>query len=277
LSDTEVVWRDLTLGGDGPYVIQSITGWDDLPDITSLDEPRARGHGDHMGSLYSRARIVTVEGKVADLEARDALLRALDASSPVESTPRSLTVDLFGRRLTAGARIVRRTVGVGLNYSVGEVPFAIQWRCPDPLRYGPTRQVTTGLPTGGTGLAYPLAYPLDYGTVGDAGQVTLDNEGTADAPIRFTVSGGLPNGFEISAAGARLTYPYAVPAGQSITVDTADGTVLADGTADRRGNLTWADWLTIPPGRSLTVQFTSLGGEFDPGAQLAAEWAPTYW
>jgi hypothetical protein len=91
------------------------------------------------------------------------------------------------------------------------VPFALQWRCPDPLRYGSSQSYgPIGLPTSGGGLVYPLVYGLTYGTQGTVGQLTLTNAGTADASVVFTVTGSLPLGFQISSSdGQRLTFPEA--------------------------------------------------------------------
>jgi hypothetical protein len=276
VADTQVTWHGLTLGA-GDYHVEAITGWDELADLKDLSQPRARSHGDHVGDLFSQARIVTATGSIASPTARDALAQAVLAASPVSSAVEDLTIETFGQQLTAGARLIRRSLPVGDDYPAGKVPFALQWRCPDPLRYGPSRFDSTGLPTAGGGLTYPLVYPIDYGVAGDAGSITLTNEGTADATIQFTVTGSLPAGFEISSLGQRITYPLAVPAGQVITVDTATGSVLVEGTSDRRADLTSADWLVIPPGTSLRVQFTSLGGAYDPAATLAARWRPAYW
>lgn len=288
MADTEITWRGLTLGGDSPYIVQSVAGWDDLADLNDLSQARVRGHGDHVGDLYSQARIVTVTGKIADVDQRDALAEALRRRSTVRSALDDLTIETLGQRLTAQARVLRRSLAVGETYAVGEVPFSLQFRCPDPLRYGPAKTASTGLPTAGGGMAYPLTYPLTYGSPGASGQIVLTNTGDADAGIVFDVvagaTTGLPFGWEVSAAGQRITYPTAVPPGQDIAVDTAAGTVLAEGTADRAGELTNSDWLLVPaadpdtglPG-TLTVQFTSLGGTYDPGTLLTATWKDTTW
>jgi hypothetical protein len=277
MEDLQITWRGLVLGGDTDIDVHKITGWDDLDDPRSYDQPRARGHGDHPGDLYGQARIVTVTGEIASRTSRDALAADILAASPLSSTVEDLMITTFGRTLAAGARLIRRHLPVEEDYASGKVPFALAWRCPDPLRYGQLRTAPTGLPTAGGGLSYPIGDLYDYGPLGATGQITLPNEGTAPAPIVFEVTGSLPEGFEISAAGGRLRYPAAVPAGQVIVFDTADGTVLVEGTADRRGELTAADWLQIPPGTALTVQFTSLGGAYDPNARLVAAAAPAYW
>lgn len=280
MADTEISWRGLTLGGDSAYIVQSVSGWDDLPDLTDMSQPRVRGHGDHIGDLFAQSRPVTVTGKIADVANRNQLAAALAAVTTVKSSTDPLTIDSLGRQLTAQARVIRRSPSIGLTYSVGEIPFVIQWRCPDPLRYGqPQAPLSTGLPTSGGGLQWPLfaAGVLDWGDPGDPGQITLTNGGDADAPIQAQVIGAVPGGFEISAAGQRITYPVDVPAGQTIYLDTAAGTVLAEGTADRRANLTHADWLTVPAGGSLTLQFTGLGA-YDPTARLVVSgFQATYW
>lgn len=284
MADTEITWRGLTLGGDSPYIVQSVTGWDDAPDATDMSIPRVRARGDHVGDLYPQARIVTVTGKIADVAQRDALAQALRRVTTIRSDLYDLTIETLGQALTSQARVLRRSLIVADGYAVGEVPFSVQFRCPDPLRYGPATSLSTNLPVAGGGLAFPLfsASYLDWGAPGTTGQITLVNDGDAEASILFEVNGGtssgLAAGFEVSADGQRITYPTAVPAGQPITIDTSTGTVLVEGTSDRRGDLTNADWMQVPaadpetgePG-TLIVQFTSLGG-YDAGAELTATW-----
>jgi hypothetical protein len=270
MSDTAVTWGGITVGGGGDYHVEEITGWDDLPDITSYDQARSRGHGDHTGSQFARARIVTVSGSIASPSARNALARTLIGASTVETDLlEDLTIETFGQALTASARLIRRSLPVGDNYAAGSVPFALQWKCPDPLRYAaPQPPISTGLPTSAGGLAYPLVYGLTYGAAGTPGQVTLTNTGTAAAPFVAMVTGSLPSGFEVSSGGQRIRYETVVSAGETLTIDTGEGTVLAQGTADRRANLTVADWIQVPPLSTITLQFTSLGGTFDPAATL---------
>jgi hypothetical protein len=279
MTDTQVTWRGITIGGGGDYHVEEITGWDDLPDVTSYDQPRSRGHGDHTGDQFLRARIVTASGTIASPGARNDLALALTAASPLSSAEEDLTVETFGRVLTASARLIRRSLPIDENYAAGVVPFALQWKCNDPLRYGPTVSAgPVGLPTSGGGIVYPIVYPLDYGPSSLPGLLTLTNDGTAETSVQFTVTGALPSGFEISSAdGQRLTYPEPLYAGDVLTLDTATGFVLLNGTADRRSNLTVADWMQIPPGGSLTLRFSSMGGAYDPAASLTASTRPAYW
>jgi hypothetical protein len=285
LSKTTVTWRGLTIGAGTRYRMRTLEGWEELPPSRYDKQPRVTAHGAHPSPVYADERIVGVEGYCWTGDDRDALLAALRAYFTYEDDAETLTVDVAGRALTAGAQII--TAAPKLlrgEWGVGRFGWLLQWRCPDPMRYGPPQSLSTQLPLPGGGLAYPLAYPLDYGAASISGRITLVNPGTADAPILFTVTGPHDVGFEISAAGKRLTYTAPVPAGQTITLDTATGEVLAEGTASRRGNLAVADWMQIPradpatgtPG-ALTVQYTSLGGVRDPAAVLAATVSEAHW
>lgn len=269
MTDTAVIWHGVTFGGGGPFHVEEITGWDDLPDVGSYDQPRSRWHGDHVGSQYARSRIVTVSGSIASPTARNALAQALIGATTVDiDAVEDLTIDTFGQVLTAGARLIRRSLPVGENYAAGVAPFALQWKCPDPLRYGPVQSaVSTGLPVSSGGLAYPLTYPLTYGTSGTPGAVSLTNSGTADVGFQATITGSLPFGFELSTTdGQRFRYEAAVGSGETLNLDTSEGTLLAEGTADRRANLTLTGWIQVPALSSVTVYFSSLGGAYDPAA-----------
>jgi len=270
VTDLDVVWGGINLNAGSGFNVESVTGWDDLPEITSYDQPRARGHGDHVGDQFARSRIVTASGSILSSAARDALSLSLLAASTVTSDVADLTITTFGRTLSAGARLIQRSLPIVAGYGSGYAPFALQWKCPDPLRYGPAQPpVSTGLPTSSGGVVYPLVYPLTYGTAGSPGRMTLTNNGTAAASIVAQITGGLPSGFEISTSdGQRIRYEFAVSAGETLDLDTGEGTLITGGTADRRGYLTVSDWIQVPPLSSLTLQFTSLGGAYDPAATL---------
>lgn len=285
MADTELTWAGLTLGGlFGDYRVTEVEGWDDMSAISDTSIERARGHGDHIGDLFARARIVSVTGEIVDTVNRDALARRLLAATPVSSALRSLSADYFGLQLTAQARVIARKVKVSAGYDVGNVPFAVQFKCPSALRYGAAQAPSTALPLSGGGITYPMTYPVTYGSGGITGRVTVTNAGTAPAPLKIGIRGRLPQGWIATAGDRVLAYPVEVPSGQTVVVNSADGTVLVEGTASRRGNLTRADWLTCPaadpvtgaPG-TLDVQFASLGGERDPAALMTVTCVETYW
>ena len=117
---------------------------------------------------------------------------------------------------------------------------------------------------------------LEYGDPGtETGMVDVTNTGTAPAWLKFTVTGPTPaEGFDILVAGDRLRYSAALSTGQTLVINTADGTVLLDG-ADRRVVLTVREWRAVAPGETATVVFTPLGGP--TSGQLSVSLAPTFW
>jgi hypothetical protein len=291
LSKTSLTWNDLTIGAGTPYRMLTLEGWEELPASRYDKQTRTNAHGAHPTPVYSDERIVGVEGYCWTGDDRDQLLADLRAYVTFDDDPdedtEPLAVTVAGKTLTAGAQLIAAVPKLTRGeWGVGKFGWLLQWRCPDPRRYGAPQTASTGLPTAGGGLAYPLAYPLDYGPVGVTGRITLTNPGSAAAPILLAVTGGHDVGFEVSAVetGQRLTYPVPVPAGQVIELDTADGSVLVEGTASRRGNLSHADWMLVPrrdPKTGvdgvLTLQYTSLGGIPDPNASLAATVSETNW
>lgn len=280
MQPTSVRWRDLSFdtGQDAAYRITAIDGWEGRPPPRYEKRDRARAHGTYPTPVWAEERTVTVEGRTWTEAERDALFTELDARLTFDGGPEPLTVAVAGRTLTAAAQLLRfDPMIVRGEWGAGRFGWLMQWRCPDPLRYGPEVTVSTGLPTQGGGLTYPLTYPLTYGELGDTGQLTLTNPGTAAAPILFRLRGELPAGAEISAAGQQLTYAAPIPPGQEITLNTDSGEVLVEGTSSRRGNLSRADWMRVPARSTLTVQFTSLAGAYDPAARLSATVAGAYW
>lgn len=286
MNPTSGVWRDLAFGAGTDYRIRTLEGWEELPPSRYDKKPRTQGHGAHPSKVWGDERIVTVEGWCWSAAERDAQLLAFQRRMTFDGGEELLTVTVAGRTLTAWAQLITaRPMLLRGDWGLGRFGWLVQWRCPDPRRYGAPLTLSTGLPTSGGGLVFPLFATgfLEFGALGNTGQIVLSNAGTAPASILFQVTGGLPQGYEISAAGQRLTYPVEVPAGQVIDLNTADGSVLVEGTASRRGSLTVADWMQVPaaapdgtPG-SLTAQFTSLGGAYDPAARLDATVVDTYW
>lgn len=283
MGPTSLLWSGLTMatGREATYRILTLEGWEELPSARYDKTPRTSAHGAHPSKVWSDERIVTVTGFCWTATDRDALLAQMQTALVFgDDDQQPLTITAAGRTLTSRAQLLAaRQALLRGEWGVGRFGWLAQWRCPDPLRYGPPQTASTPLPDVGGGLTYPLYQSgyLDYGQPGDTGRITLVNSGSAPAPILFAARGGHDIGFEISAAGQRLTYAAPVPAGQVLELDTAAGTVLVEGTASRRSNLSAYDWMTIPAKGSLTVQYTSLGGARDPGAELTATWSEAHW
>jgi len=181
-------------------------------------------------------------------------LQAAGYSSPFGVT------DPLGVRECSVELVSAPTADDGLYSSFFKFSFDVV--APDPRKYGPEVSVSSGLPTSGTGLTYPITYPISYGTPGDPGRVTVENPGTVETFSTFEVSGGLTGGFELKdiSSGRRLRLERDVPLGSSVFLNARTGRAYLDVPAnDVTGFLTVREWWSVPAGVSQDVQFSALG------------------
>jgi hypothetical protein len=291
-SYTTLQWGTFTIssdGQDGVNYLTALEGWEGTPQTRIDDEPRPNTHGSFVTPVWAAPRIVKATGFSLSDTARDATLQALGAAMqvPGAAAPATLAVTTASRSLTAAAQLtfyapVILTRGF---WQAGHFPWTIEWRCPDPLRYGATQTVGPAvLAALSGGLVFPLFTPagvLSFGTLPTPGTLSLSNTGNADAPVILTVAANgsaFTGGFQIieAATGQTLRYAADLAASDVVVFDSSYGTVTLNGTADRRGSLTIAQWTTIPAGQTRTFYLAPLGGA-NTTASLTASTRPTYW
>lgn len=268
--------------------MRTLLGWDELPSSRLDAEERPFSHGRFDTAVWADERIVTLQGQIVSQD-RDDLLHELAAVMTwptMAGSTETLTVTRAGRTLTAQARLTAFKTPTDGTWSVGAVPFVVEWRCRDPYRYGTPVEVETGFARDLSGLRFPLFTDgagaatgvLTFGDPGDeTGMVSVSNPGTADAWPVFRVAGPVPSaGFEIATVenSDLLRFRGGVADGSVLTILPADGLVTLDGQ-DRLTSLTSRDWAPVPPGATRTYHFRPLGG--DSTAVLSVELSPTYW
>ncbi|RSM60587.1 hypothetical protein DMH03_17720 [Amycolatopsis sp. WAC 01376] len=131
---------------------------------------------------------------------------------------------------------------------------------------------TDGLDWGTGGLDWANG-GLDWGTSGNGGVLSLNNLGTAPTWPVFTIVGPLTNPtFTNPATGDVIAYTGTVEAGQTLVIDTSPFTrSVALNGVDRFGFLASAQWIEIPPGGQVTVQFSGTGA-----GTVTATWQYAY-
>lgn len=142
--------------------------------------------------------------------------------------------------------------------------FAMDLVATDARRYGPVQQVTTGLPTVGTGQPWPQVWPAGWGTGGDPGRASATNTGGASTSPLLKVTGGLGSGVQLVeiTTGSYLQLDRVIPAGSTVYFDVRTGRVYLDDPAnDISGFTTRRDWagFQIPAGGTRVIQFNGLG------------------
>ncbi|MFG2330579.1 phage distal tail protein [Streptomyces sp. NPDC048604] len=259
--DGQIQWAGLLLGPGTPYEIdrQGVTGWADLPGLDSADAARPTGHGAWPGARWAQPRTVTAgvwllpgAGPAAAGELLDAFVRATHA----EDAEQWLAVRMHGRTTAVRARITQRALPTDRGFVTGGAARAtVQWTATDPHRYALREELLSlSLPQYGSGLRYPLDYPLDYGAPAATGSGVAVNGGSAATSPRVVFTGPVTRPRLVNhTTGRALEYNLALAAGDRLVVDTVEGTVLLDDRASRL--------YTALPGSSPEQSFVLLPGE----------------
>jgi hypothetical protein len=291
-----VQYGDLLLGPGTPYRWREIEGWEELPALDSGTVLRAGGHGAFPGQLLAQPRTVTLTGLVvrAPVDTLGQVISDLNAATAVVVDEIPLVVQLDGRGpLMVWARVTRRAVPVGKGYRLGTiVGGAVEFTASDPRRYSVDEQsAQTGLPRPEPGLDWTTAPGgldwttapggLDWGAAGVIGSMTANN--TGDAPthpvVEFRGPATMPSLLQ-QETGAVLEYDLTLAAADVLTIDTAAGTVLLNGSASRLYTATKASVpegsFVLPPG-STSLVFRSGDPTPDPAALAVVRWRNAHW
>lgn len=252
-------------GTDDNWIYQAMPAWYSSAPMKgqSVDYPMSDGQSP-IAKAYRSAKAFTFEGTLAARTPAEAIGRWMQfAAIQSDGRPFPITVgDPFGE-LTCIVTLDGSAEVIEINNLGAEV--GATFIAHDPIKYGPSRSVVTGLPTAGGGLEYPLHSPsgaLYYGSLGNLGRVTLTNAGTAAVWPSVVVSGGLSAGFFIQRldTGQVVRYDRVVPDGSTVSIDFRTGEVLVDGISDGSTYLTRSEFFSIGPGVSADVQFNAIGG-----------------
>ncbi|MFF5495770.1 phage distal tail protein [Streptomyces aquilus] len=126
-----------------------------------------------------------------------------------------------------------------------------------------------------------LAWPLDFGTPGSTGRMSVVNVGTAETHpvVEFRGPVTAPSLTNIT-TGDVLEYDLPLAAGDVLVVDTQAGTVVLNGTASRlytaSNRSVPEQTFTLPPGTT-PLMFRAAPGSNNPAASVAVRYRAAYW
>jgi len=252
-----------TVRGDAMCTIASLSGWfGPPPEKTRVNErPNANGaFGQEV--FYRSARPIMFTGLMLTSEQGIEQWEKLSAILS-EGAPRLLTVTDQKGPKSALVKVLGGTSDL-IPLADGTASYVLSLLAFDPVKYGPVRSQTTGLPVEGGGLEYPLHDPagaLFYGANGELGRVEVSNGGTAKTFPVVTVTGGMAAGFFVQRldTGQVVRYDRVVPLGTDVRIDMRTGAVVVDGTSDGSTYLSRSEFFGIEPGANFAVQFNALG------------------
>jgi len=260
----------LTFDGEGntDWIYSKLKGWASGPPMRGQTDERPVADGANGSAKNFRsARTLTLEGALRADTFEEAESDFWDAFASIQAdgVPFPLSVENNNGTRTC----IVSLDGVPDIEETGESPnvasISATFIAYDPIKYGPSRTVSTGLPTAGGGLEYPLHSPsgaLYYGANGNLGRMTLVNNGTADVWPSFKITGGLTSGFFIQRldTGDVIRYDRVVPLGTVVGLDSQTETVTVDGIPGGSTYLTRFEWFSVPRKSSIEVQLNAIGG-----------------
>lgn len=259
VDSAQVAW---TINAD-----DGLQGWDS-PDVRTQYTERTADHGAWAGPSYFQPRAIAIAGTITapDETTLDTALEQLNSATPLtdtvltvwETIPKQVMVRRSGRLLQK--RITDRIAA-----------YSVMLTAADPRRYSATLQSkSTGLPSISGGLTLPVTMPITITATTSSGSFTLSNAGSIATRPTLTVTGPVTTPTILAqrpdGTVTQLSYSDSLSAGDVLVIDCAAHTVTLNGTASRRRYLS-GTWPEIPPGSSLTFQWSS--PSYDPSALLA--------
>ena len=280
--DFQIDFDGLLMGAGTPYGVSMWGGFLDMPAVRSQTTSRPKARGAFLTPDYDDGKLYDVDVDItsqAGIAFSDAVAAMAAGTYPQETLrPLRFRLPNMGVRVTL-VQCRRRVIPVELAYEFGlSQKAALQWFAPDARQYGPAVLLPAGLRSGGTGVSFPLVFPLSFGVPPSGGRVTFTNTGSAPTEPVITVTGPLLSGFEITylETGRRLRYTATV--GTDLVLDCAQGTCTTQGQ-ERAPFLTVREWFSVPAGASATFSLATLGGESaatTPTAGMTVAIAPAY-
>lgn len=237
--DGQLEYNDYVLGDDVTTFMESITGWEDLPPVSSANTLRPASHGAWVGRKLLGQRVITWSGRFAAERTswNDEIKRLKDAFTPPSGTEElTIVVRTRDEMLMAFGTVVNRSIPVDYSYGYYGAKLSIQFECSDPRLYSLVENNEfISLPSDIVdGLDYPLVYPLDYGVVIEPNSLIINNAGSAPTPVELNFLGPVTNPVLINqTTGETLGFDIVLTESDILTVDTRKGTVLLNETADR--------------------------------------------
>ena len=249
--------------------------WYSVPDSKSDINERPLAHGAFGIAREWRSSLVL---EMAGWFRGDSWLSMLNALRAAVSTGAPITVFVTDDQGTTSRKVSVRRFVPSPDPGARVCEFSILMVAVNPLRYGPEISVSTGLPTPGGGLAYPLVYPVSFGAAGNPGRVIVSNPGTAETFSMLEVTGGMSGGFEFTEiiTGRVNRFVRPVPAGSTVLINLRTGRAFLDGPSDGTQYWTRQERWSVPRGGSRTIQFAALG-VVTGTPTLTARTAPGNW
>lgn len=274
--DGQAQVRDLLFGeGTGFPFVDAGPDWWVKPSTIAADTPRARGDG--VVPQFDRLDAATLTPRVLVAADTPELWQArhdeLSAAWRTENQTVELAFRWAGRTEFRRGRTRNLAVPSGWVGAANTAVAVLQFVATDPRRYSAVlKSDSTGVGETTGGLAFPHGFPHGFGFA-SPGVIAVENAGSALAPWVATLTGPLssPRISLVGGGGVLELAGFSLADGQQLVLDSAERSVILNGSASRYGALTQREWFDLPAGSS-SVQLNASSGS----GTLSLSWRDTW-
>jgi Phage tail protein len=265
--DAGVEWR-----------LTDLDGWQSSGGVRTTRQNRPGRPGQFRGPAYKAERIVSLTGlayspdPVALTVAGNEFAALLDDGTDLATL---VGYDPIGIPLQCGVELNAESKFAKASPFLAN--WSIQLAAPDALRYSTVLStLDTGLQTSSGGLAFPLVFPLDFGSSFGGGSMMVVSAGKKSTLPVWTITGPVTSPSILNSdTGEYLTFSgLYVAAGQTLTIDCDARSVMLQGTAPRRGFL--VEGSTFFPIRKGPNPIVFQAQDYDPSVALICAWRDAY-
>jgi hypothetical protein len=258
-------YNGFVFGSGTPYVVNSVDGLANLPELRAQDVDRGYNDGMFTGRDFLNGRTITVTLNVLAGNGNSASQNwALfqNALTPVQQLTSSngllqfqLAATDTPKRMTA--RVRTRVANIDPEYTYGYITAQVTFFSPDPRYYDESVTTTTLTPTRAFGRTYNRGYNLVYtqALTGAAGSTaTVVNGGSGPMPLTITITGPMssPQITNLT-TGQYLQLTYNLSSTDTVTLDMTNNIVLLNGGTARNLLTGGSQWFTIPANTTQTL------------------------
>lgn len=267
------VWNDST---DPNYIGM-------LTDVTGFDSPEVRESADDLvqmdggvhGDFYYGRRPITLSGMLINpASASERNIRQNKLSAASDAMRADAVLDWTPSGGVRSFLRLRRQQPLRVT-GTWQKEFQLAMVAADPRIYSyalNSMEVTASAAGAASGRGYPEGFNIDYGPSAPNGQLLVNNVGTTLTYPVLTVTGpGSNPTLSNLTTGQAISIRYTLAAGETLTIDTLNRTIILNGTVSRYGALDFLNtawWGVVPGVNDIRLAFTS----FSTGAKLRVDW-----
>lgn len=266
LSLYQFSYNGLTFGNSTPYVITSVDGLANLPELRVQDVDRGFNDGMFTGRDFLSGRHITFNLNVfagnGNSAAQNwaAFQNALTPVTALTTTNGLMQFQLAytdtPKRLTA--RVRTRQASIDAEYTYGYITAQVEFFAPDARYYDETATTTTITPANAGGRTYNRTYNLVYSQAVVAGATastaSITNSGSGPMPLTVTLTGPMSNPqFTNLTTGQYLQINYNLSSTDTVTLDMTNNIILLNGASARNLLVGGSQWFTIPANSTQSV------------------------